>query len=260
MGGYNMMDIKAGRLEGTLDPTIDHMTGGVVLRLYAAPPDRPSVTIQARTMEFDWPVGSSSFKSIIMTGNVRIDHPEADVRAERADWDFEKGLLIFTGNPVMNSDMFEGMRGERMVLNFEANTFDVDEMEAKGIPMKGSANPALLTADDLRDWPGWIRLIKEQADSEAPSPGRQLDYLTRGKLKAATEEQLLATPDSMIKQLNELLQLGAFYSEEAWRNIALPDEAAQLLQQESLDVPSRTRLNRLLLVAAYPNHVKALEP
>ncbi len=40
----------------------------------------------------------------------------------------------------------------------------------------------------------------------------------------------------------------------------LPGEAAQLLQQESLDAESQTRLNRSLLVAAYPNHVKALEP
>lgn len=271
LGGYNAMQIeRVGRFRGSFDGTIGirEMTDGVRITLVSDDPALQPLPIRANIMRFTWPEGTDTPTAIIMEGNVEVQHPQASVKADRAEWDFEKGELVFTGNPIMNSDTVKGLRGNKMVINFNENYFDVIDMQAESsVPLRrpGTAgvptetDPSMLTQEDVKDWKGLVTILKAQARAETPSPGRQiaakLDPDIQGALMNATVDGLVGEKATLLKQLNNVLGKPGFYDEAAFAGVQIPEEANTLMAQESLDRSGQIRLNRLLLQAAYPEYI-----
>ncbi|MDG2127272.1 MAG: ABC transporter permease subunit [Fuerstiella sp.] len=59
----------------------------------------------------------------------------------------------------------------------------------------------------------------------------------------------------IVDQLNELLKADHFYDVDSWKDVRLPDEASNLLQQPGLSDSSLQRRNLLLLAAAFRREI-----
>jgi len=263
MGGYTTMEIEAGNMKGNFATgAIEEMTGGVRIKLLSDDPKLKDLPISATTMRFTWAEGRTTPSTIIMEKNVSVQHPDASVTADRAEWNFDTGELVFSGNPEVNNDRLKGLRGDKMTLNIKTNTFEVSQVRADQVPLQTpagageSAPKDLLRVSDIKDWQQLIDTIKQQAKADSPSPGKQI--VSR---MSAQNQQLLLTLDTalllerkedILKLINDLLRKPGLYSKAAWAGITLPDEATQLLAAGPLDTAAQTRQNRLLLEAAYP--------
>ena len=171
MSGYGKMNIEhVGMMEGSLDGRINKMSGGVKIKLLASKPDQQDLPIKAQTMTFSYNEGASKPARIVLEGGVEINHPQAMVNADKADWNMEKNEIVFTGNPVMHSDRVKEMRGSKMTLNFDTNAFQVTDARipeidtnqpdsgGAGAPKAGAAQA--LRESDVTDWPGLINALK----------------------------------------------------------------------------------------------------
>ena len=268
MGGYGRMEIEhVGLMDGTLDGRINKMAGGVKIKLIADKPDMKDLPIRAKTMVFTYNEGATKPSRIVLEGNVEIDHPQASVRAEKADWDMDKGELVFTGNPVMRSDRVKEMRGSKMILNFETNAFQVtdvripefDTNQAGPAPGGGSSTPPALSDGDVTDWAGFIGALKAAAAAGEASPGKQLatrgGEQMQGALASMSTEEILKNKELVLKAINGVLKKPGFYSKAAWANVTLGDEVSALLGKGSLTPEEQVRQNFLLLQAAFPNFI-----
>jgi hypothetical protein len=120
MSGYTLMDYEAGYMDSSFDGKIDTMSDGVKITLRSEDPAKKPLPITARQVKFFWAEnGAKEPARIVLEGKVVVEHPEANVQAEKAEWDFEKGILTFTGSPVMRSpNMPDGITAQKVVLNF----------------------------------------------------------------------------------------------------------------------------------------------
>jgi len=270
MGGYKRMEIEyVGLMDGTLDGRINKMAGGVKIKLVAGKPDQKDLPISAKTMTFSYAEGATKPSRIVLEGDVNIQHPQASVTAEKADWDMEKGELVFTGNPVMRSERVKEMRGSKMILNFEKNAFQVSDVRipefdtsggaAPGAP-KASAAPAI-SEGDVTDWPGFVDALKTAANGAAASPGKQLaargGEQMQGALRSMPTEDILKNKEMVLKAINGILRKPGFYNKAAWEGVALGDELNALLAKGTLSAEEQVRQNYLLLQAAFPTFVAA---
>ena len=191
------------------------MTDGVRITLLSDDPEMKPLPIRAQSMHFTWPEGAGTPQAIVMDGNVEIQHPQASVSAAHAEWDFNKGELVFSGNPVMNNDRVKGLHGEVMILNFEANTFEVRKVTAEEVPIQstGASGPSSSLLPQrrrcARRWRPY-RPHENDAAANKPSPGKQVlaqvDPDLRSVLMNASTEALVAQKAVLIKQLNKVLQ------------------------------------------------------
>ncbi|MCK5862219.1 MAG: hypothetical protein KAH38_07030, partial [Candidatus Hydrogenedentes bacterium] len=181
MGGYTSMEIEAGHMKGNFaSGAIEEMSGGVRIRLDSEDTEVQSLPISANSMRFKWEEGRTTPTTIIMEGSVDVQHPDASITAERAEWNFDTGQLVFSGNPEVNNDRMKGLRGEKMSLNLKTNTFEVTQVRADQVPLqtpnasKSPASKDKINVQDITDWKQLIDAIKAQAQADAPSPGKQI--------------------------------------------------------------------------------------
>ncbi len=265
-GGYTALRLdEAGVFVGGFNGRIDSMSDGVRITLLSDDPSKPPLPISANQMKFSWPENGGKRPSrILLEGKVYIKHPQAEIRAEKADWDFDNGTLTFTGNPVMKNDQApQGLEAQKIILDFSKNRYQVFGGHADMIPFgAGEDKPAkpestsLLTADDVRDWNALFTKLAAAAKSEDPSPGRQLYSLLNPKFQKAvasmTAEELVKEKDTAAKEINRVLMHPKFYDETAWRGVDVGAEAKALLAKGKCSADEQMRLNRLLLEAAFP--------
>ncbi|MFA7691593.1 MAG: hypothetical protein GX117_00355 [Candidatus Hydrogenedentes bacterium] len=265
MGGYSSMEIEAGTMKGNFATgAIEEMTGGVRIRLLSDEPGLADLPIEAGTMKFTWEKGRATPATVVMESNVKVKHPDAEISAGRAEWNFNSGELVFSGNPVVNSERLQGLRGEKMILNLKTNTFEVTRVRADQVPLHGAANGAAAPAskayelrkDDIKDWPGLMNAIKAEAASADPSPGRQIlkQMSTQNQqlLLQMETAQLVERKEDILRLFNGILPAQGFYAADAWAGKTLSDEARQLTAADNLEQNDLSKLNRLLLEAAYP--------
>lgn len=139
MSGYTIMDYEWGVMDLSFDGKIDTMSDGVKITLRSEDPAKKPLPITARQVKFFWPEnGGNQPSRIVLEGKVVVEHPEANVQAEKAEWDFEKGILTFTGSPVMRSPrMPEGITAQKVVMNFNDGRIHIDEGRAHNVRLGG---------------------------------------------------------------------------------------------------------------------------
>jgi hypothetical protein len=271
MGDYTAFRMeRVGRMKASFGQAvgIQEMTGGVSIVLVSDDPTVEALPMKSQSMRFSYREGDGRPHIIVMEGGVDIKHPQANVTSERAEWNFETGDLVFTGNPVMNMPGVKDLRGSKITINLKNQTLDVTDMTASEVDPNatgsGSATPSepsMLTDADVTDWPGFVETLRAQALSEAPSPGRQiytrLDPKLQEPLRTLSTEALVGQKNTLIKEFNRILSRAGLYSAPAWDGIALGDEAKALLAKGALTPAEQFRQNRLLIDAAYPQFIRS---
>jgi hypothetical protein len=265
MGGYSSMEIEAGRMKGNFATgSIDEMTGGVRLKLLSDDPATKPLPVSAGSMKFTWKEGQTTPSTILMEQDVKVDHPQASISAQRAEWNFETGDLVFSGSPVVNSEQLKGLRGEKMLLNLHNNTFEVLQVRADEVPLKasegaganGAAPSQQLTGREIKDWAGLIDAIKKEAAQDQPSPGKQvmkqMNAQNQQLLMKMDTAMLLERKEDLLRLINGVLVKPDFYSADAWLGIALPETVQASLAAENQSREELVAMNKALLKAAYP--------
>jgi len=271
MGGYTALQLhEVGVMDVSFDAVIDRLSDGVKITLVSDDPALKPLPISCQEMLFGYAEGGDGKPTrITLQGRVTIDHPEASVRAEKADWDLVEGTLTFTGSPVItNASYPKGIEGEKVILNFTTRKFRIYGGRAESLPLNnkmagGGGSEAAVAAgigeNDVKDWPKFLETIRTQAAATAPSPGKQIVTLLEPKVQKLVTtmpvDALLGDKPSLLKQINKVLANPKFYSETAWAGIAL-DDAVKAQLAERGNEPA-TSVNRALLHAAYPDLVAA---
>lgn len=244
---------------------VHKMTGGVHITFLAEDPEE-NLDVKAETMDFLWSEGGDAELSrILLRGDVLITDRGNVISAEQADVDFESGLAVFTGNPAMNTEQVQDLRAEKIIVNLKTGDFELFHVEADRItldPLAGVPKDLhRLSSEDVRDWPGFLVILKRQAEDPAPTPGKRifdtLDEKIRSTMAAASVEMLVAEQDQILEQLNKALASAALYDKEAWGGVELGPEALHIIAEGPENLPKEKVVwfNRHLLQAAYPRHV-----
>lgn len=274
--GYSRMSVEAGVMKGNFtNGQLESLTGGVRIELLSDDPANPSLPIRANTITFEWKAGSSMPAKIKMDGNVDIKHPQGRITAQHADWNLESGDLVFTGNPVMDSEQFKNLTAERILINMETGAFELQQGGVKEMALQGGGGPGAggggksgapmpgeLSEADVTDFEGLINAIKTEAKAEGENPGKQimaqLNPTVRGMLEKQETSVIVGSKADVIKQINGVLRKPGMYKRAAWEGVALSDELTALIAKKNQTPEEQCRQNRLLLNAAYPAMIKGL--
>lgn len=268
LGGYDALNIEAGVAEFTFDGRIDSLTGGAKVTLISDDPAKQPLPISANKITFT-PSEKDPKKpsKIVLDQKVVVTHPQGTVRADKAEWDLEAGILTFTGSPVMSTPKAKEIRADKMILDFNGNHIRGEGMRiqewrmGEGIGGGEAADPSLLGEKDVKDWAGFLDKVRTQAGAKEASPGKQivslLDSKVQNLIKTLPTEQLVENKESILKQINKVLQNPKLYDEAAWNGIEIPAAAKDLMATKPTG-PDQIRLNRLLLEAAYPGVIGAV--
>jgi len=262
---YDRLQIDAGLLTGGFDSTIESLSGGARIVLFSSKDPKQRLPISANEIRFVWPSGGEC-ESMVLTGRVVVDHPEVHVESEKAEWDMEKGLLVFTGDPVIKKPGGQEARGQRIVVNMADRTFEVHGVVVPTWDLNGAGfggvaaakDPSLLTEKDVLDWPGLLTKVKAEA-AEPPSPGKQvvsqLDQSAQKMIMSVPVQTLAENKEALVKQINRVLESPKFYDEAAWQGINIGQQTRDLLEKQNPAPKDITQANRALLEAAYPGMI-----
>lgn len=269
-GDYDRIQVEAGVLNGGFDSTIESLTEGAKIVLFSSKDPSKRLPISANEIHFVWPAGGDP-TNMILTGRVVVDHPQILVKSEKADWDMVKGILTFTGEPIIRTPKGQESRGQRIVVNMADKTFQVygvviPEMQWGGSGFGGTAaatDPSLLGEQDVLDWPGLLKKVRAEAASP-PSPGKQvvaqLDQSAQKMIMSVPVETLVENKSGLIKQINKVLASAKFYDKAAWNGKQLDKQTQDLLAKGNSAGADLTRANRGLLECAYPGMIAPRKP
>jgi hypothetical protein len=269
-GDYDKIQVEAGLFTGGLDGTIESLTDGAKIVLFSSKDPKKRLPISANDIRFTWPAGGDP-TNMILTGRVVVDHPQVHVRSEKADWDMVKGILTFTGEPIVKTPKGQEVTGQKIVVNMADNTFRVHgvvipEMSLSGSGFGGAAaavDPSLLAEADVLDWVGLLNGVRAEA-AAPPSPGKQvvaqLDPSAQKMIMSVPVETLVENKASLIKQINKVLASPKFYDAAAWSGKKPDKETLDLLAKKDLAGTELTRANRGLLQCAYPGMIAPNKP
>ncbi len=127
---------------------------------------------------------------------------------------------------------------------------------------------AFLTRHDIhpKKWRAFCQRLVEQSKAGQLSPGKRIKQLMEPERWAEVVEISNAQwPYKYLKsqvagELSQLLERPDFYDEACWRNVDLPEEAAELLKKKSdeLTTAEICRMNGLILHAGFPEFMLAV--
>jgi len=125
----------------------------------------------------------------------------------------------------------------------------------------------LLGVDDVLDWKGFARRLREQGEAPAAAPGKYVWSL----LDTATQEAVVTVceaqwPDRytkgvVVEALNQSLGKPGFFDAAAWRGVALDPTLASLTSREAMTLSTAElcRRNCRLLAAAFGPFLNPVE-
>ena len=270
--GYARMSVNAGVMTGNINTKrLDKLSGGVAIELISDDGTKPNLPIKANEVTFTWKEGQTTPSTISMRGNVDISHPQAHITAQRADWNLESGDLVFTGNPVLDSEDFKNLKADEIRINMETGAYELRQGNVKEMPLQGAESgagggngniPGLLAESDITDWTAFLDTIKAESQAEGENPGKQilsrLGDEPRKMLTTMDTLALVGAKGQVVGQLNGVLKRPGMFKRSAWAGKTLSEEVEALIQIKEQTPEQQVRQNRLLLHAAYPDLVKGL--
>lgn len=255
-----IVEIRGGKLHS--------MQGGIELVLVPGDPSAESLEIRAQDILFTWGAGESSApERVELKKNVRVRGEMGTILSDEALIDLGRDYLVFTGNAQLNTDLIKEGRASKIEMNLTTRDVTMFNVTSPNIELGAgsdspeAADPMLLRADDVRDWPGLLARIKAQAQAAPASPGKRIVALLperarEGLLQLSTDQP---PPDSIkqdiLKQFNGVLARDDFYDAAAWEGVALDDAVRTGLGTAPASRTERIALNRRLFQAAYPDEV-----
>jgi len=269
MGGdYTTMDVKADEAVGNfMSGRFDSLVGDVRISLRGDDPAADPMVIESDKMDFSYAGESTAVPvKIVLTGNVHIPNPDPNVRSVRsrsAVWSFATNVVTFRQDVRLAMASGETMTCQEARVDLATGDLELSGVEilnysfsASGRTGAPATDPSLLREGDIADWKPLVAAIKAGLTATDPSPALRvvslLDNKLRTFLESTTEAQILEMSDVLLKEMNKLLARPDFYDAPSWEGIDLGDEAKELLALDTRDAAQTTRLNRLLMEAAWP--------
>lgn len=251
---------------------LESVTGGFDITLLPKNPEEKGVRLRGDTLEFVAPQKEGERPTqLILKSNVIIDHPQVVIMADKAEWDQESNVLVFTGNPMIKSSQAKEIRGTRMELDLNTMKFHVQDFAAPEVNLRQepkAANPekpAVFDTSSVRDWSAFLARLRKENEAARATPGKTLTAMLDADSRAAIVK--LSSKDAPSEALTKkvsgaidaALRSKAFYSAAAWEGVTIPEDAQELLDKgiESLSARDTIRLNRALLESAFPNDIAA---
>ena len=270
---FSTIDFKAGFLDADwTSGKLNELGDGADVLLNPSDPQGKPLRIRARSIKFSYAEGEDTPERIVIEGDVFFDHPLAQITAGRAEWLFKKNQILLEDNPVAKRPTGGELGGDRIAIDLDKGTMRVSTAQAKGFPFAagpppggGQTHPALLKADDVRDWRGLLSQIKQEAKADAPSPGKRIMTLlppdARAFLASLATEQEPADDlkGDILKQFNALLMRRDFYAKESWANVKMEPGPAGIFDKDPTKIPEDelVRFNRLAFQTAYSQMLRA---
>lgn len=280
---YQTLRYQANSFEGgALKPGSDRkpmvLKGAVVLTLIPEDASRKALVMHANEAIMKPAAdGGTAPESVELNGKVSVDSDMGVITSDKAVMNMKDRKARFTGNVTFKLDQNQGTgKAESLTIDMDTQAFEMvghaggemqigqgDSGDGKGDGAKKERvnDPSLLKAEDILDWPGLIGKIQEQGAGTAASPGKQILSLLSGKARDQfTKIPAAQIPDGMkpaiVGQLNGVIRNPKLFDTRAWQDMTLDDETNALLRRRATLEPAEvTRLNRLVLEAAYPNMI-----
>ncbi len=274
LGDFQKLNSSGGVLEFNIETgRVDRISGNPAeVELIPPDPSKPALVVRASEMRFRYENEDSEPEGLVLTGNVRVRHPQGDITADSGDWNGQTGELNFKGNPVVMKRQTGGdLTAPEITFNTVSGKltakggFKLVNMPLSGTPAAPEAkveSPYLFVPADIKDWPGFLTRLNEQGASADPSPGRQilaqLRPEVRKQLGNITTRQTpnAATQEVIVKELNGVLDEVDLYDADAWKGVALDADGQALLEKGAkMNKGELIRFNRRLIEAAYPDYI-----
>lgn len=240
------------------------MKGGVDMTFVADVPE-DNLLIRAQTADFSYADGETGSPSKIhLVGKVYIENMGNTIRSGAADIDFDSGEAVFVDNPEMDTKQAQGLRASRIRINLETGDYEMTSVRIRKLDLsagKPVASAQDLKTEDIRDWEGFLAMLKKQTLAPGASPGKHivslLDETVRGAVATMDVAALAQNQSLILKQLNRALLSPQFYNANAWRGVPLNRELNDLISsgRAKSDSSVLLRFHRLLLQAAYPRYI-----
>ncbi len=242
------------------------MTDGADLTFKPSTPGERPLRIRARMITWDWPESAEAAEpnAIDFEGNVIINHPQADIRANRGRWNVAGDAMVLSGNLTIELENNAEITGDQATLNLRTGVLDIGSPRGSGLLMRQQreGGSARLTLQDVSDWEGWLDQVNAERQADAASPGKhlwsRLDGAERSGFSTLSEAETLVDDQKRLalNALNGLLADPALYDADAWAGMSLPAEAQDLAAADAAALAEQDmiRRNRWLLHTAYPDH------
>ena len=265
-GSYTKMEVNAGLAKINFKTGgIEELTGGVEITLHSDDPTEAPMPIKAETMTFSFDEGASQPSRMVMDGAVSVKHADATITAGHGEYNLKSGNVVFTGGPYIVMSNGNRIKGTKISINMTTGDSEIVGMQADEIDTQalgGSAkDPSLLNDGDVLNWEGFISAFKADNQSASASPGKQiaslLDASQRQALPNASNEQLFGMKANLLKLLNKSIENPNFYTAAAREGKSIPAAAQELLTKGNRSGEETSKMNRLLLEAAYPGIFKS---
>jgi len=198
----------------------------------------------------------------------RYNMPVAKTRMCTAfSWDSEQIGIVFTALTLMYAlgQFVNGQLADRFGTRIIASVGVVGSvtMNLAIFATVMMSDSMFLAGDGVRDWSSFCSSAQEAGQAQAPSPGKRIWTLLPAEHREAFRNPALGQDldeerkSRLAIMLNGVMKQKALYEGEAFSEVAVPDEAKELLgrDRDDLSKPEIFRLNRLLLAAAYPDQV-----
>ncbi len=272
MYDFELLNFDADRLESDLSGWPERLSGNVHIWVEPEDPDQEPLHIWADEVRFVGE-GAQDQLRVVLERDVRVEFAQrgmsVTVTAGEGEIDMARSVVVFTGDPVVVSDMGE-MSGPRIELDMETGRLRADQPRVRNLRLSqmrnaGERAPApdrgpVLQSGDVQDWEGLLTAIQAAAEDDSPSPARRIHDALRPEarqyLAALSPDALTADMRAgILDEFNRVLREPDLYDEQSWEGVALPSEAEALLEPLRADLSAAdvVRLNRLLLHAAFPN-------
>ena len=113
---YSDMDIERAGAVSFTDGQVNKMTGGVSIALHPAQANAQSLKLSASDVGLSWS-SSGQPAAIQMRGSVRVDGPQGDIRAQRADLNLGNKMLEFVGNVTGSTEQIDAFKADKLTYN-----------------------------------------------------------------------------------------------------------------------------------------------
>lgn len=130
---FSSMNIeRAGRVVSS-GGQVKTMSGGVSISLTPSDAGAKSMKLNAGDATFAWSGEGGQPTAIAMRGSVRVDGPQGEIRAERADFDLAKKQLVFSGKVNGGLPQIERFDADKFTYNLESGEALMTDLTAKGL-------------------------------------------------------------------------------------------------------------------------------
>lgn len=270
LGNFSKMSVEAGQAVINFKTgAIDKLTGGVRIRLRSSDPAAPELPIQAGTMAFAYGEGGGQPSKIVMNGDVLVKHPQATVRAGHADYNLDNETVVFTENPVVVLEGGGEVKGKKITIDMKEGTTNIEGMSANELDLNAigasgggaTGDPNRLSAGLIGDWKAFAAVLKKEAGEAGENPTKRILTHAGSKnqiatLAGASADVIVQNKNMVLDGFNKAIATPGLYDAAAWAGRALSPEAQQLLAKEKREAAEESRLNRLLIEAAYPGMIQ----